>query len=165
MFMQLYKALIRPHIEYATVVWNPYLKKKIFLIENVQGRTTKLVSGICHLSYAERLRNLGLPMLNYRRCRTDMKILNKIDSIPLDKFFTIADGTRTLGHKHKLVKGNNRTRHRACMFSQRVINPWKHLPSSCVESDSVNSFKSPGRIIHSSLFVHNLPYFSTLPKF
>ena len=146
MFMQLYKALIRPHIEYATVVWNPYLKKNIFLIENVQRRATKLVSGICHLSYEERLRNLGLPTLNYRRCRTDMiqvyKILNKIESIPVDKFFTLADGTRTRRHKHKLVKGHNRTRHRACMFSQRVINPWNNLPSSCVESDSVNSFKS-----------------------
>ena len=146
MFMQLCKALIRPHIEYATVVWNPYLKKNIFLIENVQRRATKLVSGICHLSYEERLRNLGLPTLNYRRCRTDMiqvyKILNKIDSIPVDKFFTLADGTRTRGHKHKPVKGHNRTRHRACMFSQRVINQWNNLPSSCVESDSVNSFKS-----------------------
>ena len=67
---------------------------------------------------------------------------NKIDSIPVDKFFTLADGTRTRGHKHKLVKGHNRTRHRACIFSQRVINPWNNLPSSCVESDSVNSFKS-----------------------
>ena len=142
MFMQLYKALIRPQIEYATVVWNPYLKKNIFLIENVQRRATKLVSGICHLSYEEGLRNLGLPTLNYRRCRTDMiqvyKILNKIYSIPVDKFFTLADGTQTRG----FVKGNNRTRQRACIFSQRVINPWNNLPSSCVESDSVNSFKS-----------------------
>ena len=63
MFMQLYKALIRPHIEYATVIWNPILKKNIFLIENVQRRATKLVSGIRHLSYEERLRNLGLPTL------------------------------------------------------------------------------------------------------
>ena len=32
MFLPLYKALIRPHLEYATVVWSPFLKKDIFLM-------------------------------------------------------------------------------------------------------------------------------------
>ena len=41
MFLPLYKALIRPHLEYATVVWSPFLKKDIFLIENVQRRATR----------------------------------------------------------------------------------------------------------------------------
>ena len=40
MFIQLYKSLICPNLEYATVIWNPYLKKNIFLIENVQRRAT-----------------------------------------------------------------------------------------------------------------------------
>lgn len=146
MFLQLFKTLIRPHLEYSTVVWSPYLKKDIFLIENVQRRATKLIHGLRHLSYEERLRKLGLPTLNYRRCRNDMiqvyKILNQIDSIPVEKFFKVSENSRTRGHKFKLVKGHNRTRHRACTFSQRVINPWNCLPSSCVESTSINSFKS-----------------------
>ena len=43
----------------------------------------------------------------------------------------------------KLVKGHNRTKQRASVFSQGVINLWNNLLSlSCVESESVNSFKS-----------------------
>ena len=72
MFLPLYKALIRPHLEYATVVWSPFLKKDIFLIENVQRRATKIVRYIRNLSYEERLKHLGLPTLKYRRERNDM---------------------------------------------------------------------------------------------
>ena len=54
-------------------------------LENVQGRATKLVSGISHLSYSERLRALGLPSLEYRRERADViqvyKILHDIDKV------------------------------------------------------------------------------------
>ena len=31
MFLQLYKTLIRPHIEYGSVIWSPYLKKRIYI--------------------------------------------------------------------------------------------------------------------------------------
>ena len=41
MFLQLYKALIGPYLEYATVAWNPYMKKNIFLIEK---HTPKVLS-------------------------------------------------------------------------------------------------------------------------
>ena len=70
------------------------------------------------------------------------KILNKIDDIPVDKFFTISESNRTRGRKYNLVKWHNRTKQRASVLSQRVINPWNKLLSSCVESESVNSFKS-----------------------
>ena len=72
MFSQLYKALIRGHLEYTNTVWNPIKKGDADHLEKVQRRATKLVPEIRDLPYAERLRVLKLPSLRYRRERGDM---------------------------------------------------------------------------------------------
>ena len=43
--IQLYKSLVKPHIEYCSQVWSPYYKD-IKLIEEVQRRATKLITGM-----------------------------------------------------------------------------------------------------------------------
>ena len=39
----LYRALVRPHVEYANSIWSPYKKGDIEAIEKVQKTATKLV--------------------------------------------------------------------------------------------------------------------------
>ncbi len=68
-FCQLFKALVRPHLEYANQVWAPHLQKHKVVIENVQRHATKVVPGLFDLSYKERLKLLNLPSLAYRRIR------------------------------------------------------------------------------------------------
>jgi len=83
--MPLYNSLVRPHIEYCCQIWSPYLRKNINLIEGVQRRATKLIKDIKHLSYDERLENLGLSRLTTRKVRSDLiqtfEIINKIDKV------------------------------------------------------------------------------------
>ena len=65
-FTLLYKAMVRPHLEYANAVWCPYKKGDIELIEKVKKRVTKLIIYLKHLSYSERLKQLQLPTLKYK---------------------------------------------------------------------------------------------------
>ena len=57
-FLRLYTAPVCPHIEFANVVWHPYLRKDILSIERVQMRATRLVSHLKDLPYESRLKEL-----------------------------------------------------------------------------------------------------------
>ena len=41
--IQLFKALVRPHLDYGNSVWSPFSKKDITIIDNLQNRATKLI--------------------------------------------------------------------------------------------------------------------------
>ena len=146
MFRNLYKSLVRPHLEYGAVIWFPMYKKNRIAIENVQRRATKLVKSCKELSYSDRLKRLGLPSLEYRRERSDMvqvyKSLNDIDIVDKDKLFTLSEYTSTRGHPKKLYKERPRLNIRANIFSNRVVNVWNNLPEQVVMAPSLNAFKS-----------------------
>ena len=58
--VRLYKALVRPRLEFCVQAWCPYLRKDIAKIERVQRRATKLIEGFRDMSYSERLSHTGL---------------------------------------------------------------------------------------------------------
>ena len=55
LIVPLYKAIVRPHLEYCIQAWRPYLRKDIDILEKVQRRTTKLITGLRDLSYDDLL--------------------------------------------------------------------------------------------------------------
>ena len=144
--LNLYKQLVRPHLEYAIQAWCSFYEKDKFILEQVQRRATRLIPDLRKLSYESRLRCLGLTTLELRRVRGDMiqvfKFLSGSDALTACNFLQVSDNCHvTRGNSLKLSKVFSRTDVRRFSFSQRVVNEWNSLPDWVVKSDSVHSFK------------------------
>ena len=144
-FSQLYKALIRPHLEYGQLIWSPRFIRQSKKIENVQRRATKIVPCLKDLPYESRLRKLKIPTLKYRRLRGDMlnvfKILNddNLGSCHLLPLNVSKYSTR--GHNKKLLKGRFKCNLRKYSFSLRVTNTWNSLSNKTINAETTNQFK------------------------
>jgi len=91
--LNLYKLLVRPHLEYCTVAWSPHYVKDKEQLERVQRRFTRMIPELKQLAYADRLGSLKLWTLEERRVRADLievyKIVHGLSAIPFSSFFRI----------------------------------------------------------------------------
>ncbi len=77
-FIPLYEALVRPHLEYGMPAGSPNFVADINHLERIQRLATRLVTGMRHLPYEERLQRLGLHSLQRRRLWADLITAFKI---------------------------------------------------------------------------------------
>ena len=144
----LFKALVRPILEYANSVWCPYKKKHIRSIEKIQKQFTKRVDGMKGLNYHERMAYLKLPSLEYRRVRGDMietyKIYNNLyDPLTTSSLLTQqSKSSITRSNGYKLFKKRTNKKSYQYFFTNRITNLWNSLPENIVRAKTLNSFKN-----------------------
>jgi len=142
--ISLYKTLVRLHLEYFSTIWSPHYDKNIKQIESVQRRATKLVIGMQGLQYNEKLKQLGLMQLERQRVRSDLietfKTINGEYDLNRYLFFQLEEGGRK-GHGQKLFTRRFRLDIRKCAFCNRVVDNWNSLSASCINCNTINTFK------------------------
>ena len=147
-FSLLYKTLVRPLLEYAAPVWNPYLVKDIHAIESVQRRASRLAlrQKRGDMSYEERCDSLHWPSLSSRRTYSSLvecyKIVFGLSHLDFEEFFQFAKVKSTrANHSYKLYCKLSRINCFKYSFFNNVISYWNNLPSNVVEAGSLELFK------------------------
>ena len=149
-FVKIYKTYVRPHVEFASPCWNPWLEGDIHAIERVQEQFVRMVSGLNGSTYKEKLIELGLLTLQDRRLYFDLletyKIIHGFNNVKYGQWFTLVRDslrrvTRDSAWPLNIIPCRARLDVRANFYTNRVATKWNTLPHEMRSNTSIIAFK------------------------
>ena len=143
-----YKTIVRPSLEYCSMVWNPYTKEQTRKIEMVQRRAARYVTNRYHntSSVTNMLDHLGWESLESRRTKAQLTMLYKITNglvdIPADRHLTPGHSVATRSaHAKTYLQPSTTTTYYRNSFFPRTVTSWNQLPAELAEAPDLVSFK------------------------
>ncbi|CAH8641175.1 unnamed protein product [Dicrocoelium dendriticum] len=145
MFVRLFSAFVRPHLEYCVQACPPCLVRDKMAVERVLRSGTKMVYDLKKLTYPERLRKLDMFSMYYRRLRGDLVLTYRIlmgqIGPDLTGLFRPTRMPTLRGHPLKLHKPRSDRVLATFRLSRRVIAYWNTLPADVVMAPTLKEFE------------------------
>ena len=142
--LEMYKLLVRPHLEYAAQIWNPHLVKNITKLEDIQKFALRMCCKNWDAGYQELLDLTTMPTLENRRLYLKLCSLYKIIYshfyFPPNVF--TAQPSRTPLVSPLLNQPHARTNYYKSSFVPSTISVWNNLPHTALTAHTTQSFKA-----------------------
>lgn len=137
-----YKALVRPKLEYSAPAWNPYTKRDVNRIEQVQRNAARFVTGdYTNQSISRLISSLGWTSLEHRRRLASILFFHKVyySHLKINLPQPMSITSRNSSH---LIQPGTRTDSFKYSFYPRSIRLWNMLPTELQLISDPNKFQS-----------------------
>ena len=141
-----YEMLVKPKVEYAASVWDPYTKSQISNLEKIQRRAARFVLNDhkkCS-SVTNMLKSLKWPSLEQRRKATRLTNLYKVkkEKVKIQcKELEPAPTRARRAHDQQLRRLQSKKEIRQHSFFPRTIKEWNELNQAAVSAPSADAFR------------------------
>ena len=143
-----YLTIVRPVMEYAADIWDPFHQNNIQKLEKVQRRAARWVLNDFsrYSSVTRMIEHLTWPSLELRRkisrLQTLYKIIHTHYSLTIPPLFTSMERSTRLYHPSRFVLPISHTNSYQQSFYTRSIRDWNNLPSYLYECTNFDSFST-----------------------
>jgi len=144
-----YNCMVKPVLEYASIIWSPYTQKNVDLVEAVQRRSARFIFNKYsqYSSVTEMLNKLRFKTLADRRNDLKLtmlyKIVNELVDIDTRDILSPRPSTHdTRGHYLRFLQLPTRINAYHHSFFPSTIRQWNITPEHIINAPSIEHFKS-----------------------
>ena len=150
----MYISLVRPHLEYASCVWDPWGEGMKHELEMVQRRAARFVLNDYerHSSVTDMLDSIGWDSLESRRREARLCFLYKLHhgdmKVDVGNIMCAPSYIARSDHSKKIMRLQSRLLPYHNSFFPRTIREWNMLSPAMVEAASVEEFRKNVQVIN-----------------